>query len=495
MFVKEDNNKIIRLLKHLLLIYERFLKKQKLEYLHKFIIKVINSGLNHYQQFDFKIKKEKIYNKLYKEAYLKELKIKELEKKIYEDESLKYPFTPTINFKSYFNYDNMNYNKKKINEINNEPILKSYTDKNINNHYRSNSIQIMDKKNNYYSNRINNSALNIKNKILLSKETLTNNNIKIEMQNTEIKNNPKKNYYKKKINSHSNSISTSIKYNDKTKYNSRDIQNNLSSLFNSRLHKKSKTKTNFSHTINNNNKKTLIDNSTSNLYDKATNYISGKQSRTEQTISLNEGNNLNNKNEVNKILNDKSKDNLYNLKFGKNNNNILYPLNFYPPQSNSSKSTYFISPRNDSLNNKIILKNNKLIPVNTNYSKDFTNESSKKVTTQNSKGKISIIEQNNLSSNIKNNNNNDNNNEDLKKMKFKKDLIINNAVEYFYKNNNDKEKEKIDNNNSFPITLQTISDSKLYELANRYITTDESLEKFRYLTGNIPKKFNKNYNC
>ena len=80
-------------------------------------------------------------------------------------------------------------------------------------------------------------------------------------------------------------------------------------------------------------------------------------------------------------------------------------------------------------------------------------------------------------------------------MKFNKDLIINNAVEYFYKNNNDKEKEKIDNNNSFPITLQTISDSKLYELANRYITTDESLEKFRYLTGNIPKKFNKNYNC
>ena len=64
MFVKEDNNKIIRLLKHLLLIYEKFLKKQKLEYLHKFIIKVINSGLNHYQQFDFKIKKEKIYNKL-----------------------------------------------------------------------------------------------------------------------------------------------------------------------------------------------------------------------------------------------------------------------------------------------------------------------------------------------------------------------------------------------------------------------------------------------
>ena len=37
------------------------------------------------------------------------------------------------------------------------------------------------------------------------------------------------------------------------------------------------------------------------------------------------------------------------------------------------------------------------------------------------------------------------------------------------------------NNNKYEITLQSINDSKLYEIANHYITTDESLNKYQYL--------------
>ena len=38
--------------------------------------------------------------------------------------------------------------------------------------------------------------------------------------------------------------------------------------------------------------------------------------------------------------------------------------------------------------------------------------------------------------------------------------------------------------NKYPdvVTLQTLSDSKLFELANHYITTDESLEKYQYMS-------------
>ena len=133
----------------------------------------------------------------------------------------------------------------------------------------------------------------------------------------------------------------------------------------------------------------------------------------------------------------------------------------------------------------------------------------KKFSTQNSRGKNSlIIEQfsgtstgkNNNNSNHYNNNNNyiNNNNNNLNNInnqemnikQFDQPLEISNyVVNEFFENNSNM------NNNIIPITtLQTISDSKLYELANRYITTDESLERFKYLNGKVPKKFIKKDN-
>ena len=86
MFVKDDNNKIIKLLNHLYLTYLRFLKRKKIEYFYKYRYNIIKIGINQYQQFGFVIKKEKIYNKLFKESQKRELKLKDLEKKINEDE-------------------------------------------------------------------------------------------------------------------------------------------------------------------------------------------------------------------------------------------------------------------------------------------------------------------------------------------------------------------------------------------------------------------------
>ena len=124
MFIKEDNNKIINLLNHLFFIYQRFLKRKKLDYLFKYRINVINNRKIKCQSFSFKLNKENIYNKLYRQTQIKELKLKELTRTINEDESLKYPFTPKINkiISIFYNKrnDNLNQNEKTKININNK---------------------------------------------------------------------------------------------------------------------------------------------------------------------------------------------------------------------------------------------------------------------------------------------------------------------------------------------------------------------------------------
>ena len=512
MFIKEDNNKIINLLNHLFFIYQRFLKRKKLDYLFKYRINVINNRKIKCQSFSFKLNKENIYNKLYRQTHIKELKLKELTRTINEDESLKYPFTPKINkiISIFYNKrnDNLNQNEKTKININNQE--KKFN--NIGFHNRSYSISYNQNYNKYNTNEYipltqriknDNSLINIREKFLFRE-----NNKKYEIKKKENKI-PKLKH--KKINSHSNST-TSIKLNNEStlnnnNYKNSDFQNNISTLFNARLHKDSQNK-----------KFKTSNNSTSNLYDKKTNYISEK-SKTEQISNIENYNNNNNNNNNNKNNNNNNnnnnnilqkKDYFYTLRTGKNPFGNFYNLNYYPPQSNSSKSTHFISPRNDFLNNKIILKGNRLIP-SSNYSNDFSYESLKKFSTQNSRGKNSlIIEQfsgtstgkNNNNNNHYNNNNNNNininnnnlnniNNQEMNIKQFNQPLEISNYVvnEFFENNNNNM------NNNIIPITtLQTISDSKLYDLANRYITTDESLEQFKYLNGKVPKKFIKKDN-
>ena len=516
MFVKDDNNKIIKLLNHLFLTYLRFLKRKKIEYFHKYRYNVINMGINQYQQFGFTIKKEKIYNKLFKESQIRELKLRDLKNKINEDESIKYPFTPKINqmVSMFYNDEINNFQKNSYSPTNNkiknkERMLKSYNDKKIikPNHNRSYSISLnqLNQINNKYiplTQRVNNNSItNIKAKIL-NQDNLNINYFKNKIPNIK----RKKKKSKSKIISQTNSISINNKtkekiINNNNNYNTTDIQNNLSSLFNSRLNYKNKSIDYNSEPISKMIHKKIKQPSgeySSNLYEKPTTYISDKQSRTEQMSSIQDNNYKNNDNK-------KSKDYINSLKSSKIPYSNFYSLNYYPPQSNSSKSTYFISPRYESANNKIILKGNRLISGYNNNSNEYSCDNSKKISTQNSKGKNSLnVDQFSGISTGKNNNSNFNNNHILNN-NFGNNLILNNrslqisngvANEFFIDNNKindyDIKNTNNSNNNSNPVTtLQTISDTKLFELANRYITTDESLEKFRYLSSNIPKKNNK----
>ena len=191
MFIKEDNNKIINLLNHLFFIYQRFLKRKKLDYLFKYRINVINNRKIKCQSFSFKLNKENIYNKLYRQTHIKELKLKELTRTINEDESLKYPFTPKINkiISIFYNKrnDNLNQNEKTKIKINNQE--KKFN--NIGFHNRSYSISYNQNYNKYNTNEYipltqriknDNSLINIREKFLFRE-----NNKKYEIKKKENK--------------------------------------------------------------------------------------------------------------------------------------------------------------------------------------------------------------------------------------------------------------------------------------------------------------------
>jgi ribosomal protein L5 len=92
---------------------------------------------------------------------------------------------------------------------------------------------------------------------------------------------------------------------------------------------------------------------------------------------------------------------------------------------------------------------------------DFSrDESSKKLSIQNSKNKNIIIYEKD--------------NKDIYKKNKKKNLEISKVVFEEIIDNNYNNSKKL----SSQVSLQSISDSKLYQIANYYITTDESFDKF-----------------
>ncbi len=74
--------------------------------------------------------------------------------------------------------------------------------------------------------------------------------------------------------------------------------------------------------------------------------------------------------------------------------------------------------------------------------------------------------------------------------------VVNEKIIFNNKLDNEKLSRKSSNSQ---ITLQSISDSKLYDFANYYVNTDESLERFRFLNKLYQNKmgkihFNSNFN-
>ena len=248
-------------------------------------------------------------------------------------------------------------------------------------------------------------------------------------------------------------------YNSLNSYNSSD---NLSELLSFHQNEEEKN-------LHKKNQKSMGEISTStNLCDRGTNYYTDKQSRIEQLSNLNLFENLQNEKKYKK-----PKEFFYTFKTGRVYYNTYYPLkNHIPLQSLSDKSTNILSPRNNSLKTndmKIIKNKNK--NLNNKVYLDFSGEDSyKKLTTQNSKYKNTIIYEK----------------DSLKNINFKNLEISSGVVnEYFL----DKAFHQNLEDNSH-VTLQSISDSKLFELSNHYLTVDDSLDKFLLMKNVNKNKYN-----
>ena len=393
-FVNKDNNKIVKILKKLLTIYSRKIKIKKFLYFQKYLMKSIENK-EVQQTFNFNIKKENIYDKLYKDSLNKNIKLEYLKQK-YMDEEEKYTFSPKINTnynltnRNHYYKLNQKYNEKKC--FNNSFLFKYF--------------------NNY------------------------------DLQNRRNKSQPKpnikinKSFSKKKI-LDDNLIN---EYNQKFTY-----------LMNKKLLlKKTKSLLNI-----NKSKQNILNMTDFKINDKYSNF---ENLNTIESKFCKLSNNRS-------ILNTNTHKNtqkIYTFQTGKNFNN--YYNNEDNNNSNSYRSTNYKTPKyevnkNISITN-LNLKNN----INNNNNDSFSRKSSTIETKINSSrvGNINYSNYNSINNSINNG------------------YINLNGNKIFERNNN------INNNNnykedSYHTSLQSISDSKCFDMANRYLTGDDSLEKFEFL--------------
>ncbi len=547
-FINKDNEKVMKILYQLIPIYQRSIRKLKLKYLNKFRFKACKRSLIYYQKHGLTYKNSNIYEKLYKEYQDLIYKKDELNHKYDIEEAKKYPFTPKIN-NILFNYPKSKYinsisisSKSPKSRYDNDNENENEYDYCLNNysqsHNRNHGISLGDSqslkynslKNLHYRDDIENcSPIKKYNRLTLYNDAksnyrltkLTKPKIKKESKktpdflrptyylnkenhsvsltankrnnkNTQIKKNSNKRNEKPKLEKRKNSQNSNLQinlsdYNSINSFSSPNVTDNLSVLFSTRLYKEKidyKNNKKAKNTILNLHKrsqKSLAENSTStNICEKGTNYYSEKQSGTEQFSNLNlesfqnkKEKKTNNNNQNKNIKNQKQRDFFYTFKTGKIPYNSIYLSKSNIPQSISSKSTNFLSPRYDSQTNYERNKSQRISSqniINNNIDFDFSNdESYKKLSTQNSKtkniddsyGKNHIFKNIEISSGVVN------------------ECVINNLV-----NNN------LISRRSSHVSLQTISDSKLFEMANYYVTTDDSFEKYMAMRGNF-RRINK----
>ena len=477
MFIVNDNLKIMKSLKRLFLIYKRSLHLKKLINFHKYQLKINLLKQYQYQKFGFNLNKQNIHDKLFNGLKLKEERLNELIRKYNEEEEKLYSFTPQINntriiinpnpIKLFQNYPIQN--PMKFNSIPYENNKENYTNKkypmsltpkqisksipkiisrNLNENFNTiNSDNTYNEKKYKYSFDIPNY---IKGKKKGNKSFSENNKIR------KIITNP--NFTKPYLNTLNDG---KINYNLPVKtLSTSSISENLSLLFSSRLRIDTKKIYNRKDIPNQSKKvkKSLFDNSSSsNLNEKGTNYMTEKGSRTEHLSTLNHE--LNNSKKLIDKKKKNSSENFYPFRTG------IIPYTY----STSRKSTYFISPKSTDRNN-IITNRSNYFGTFSNYldnSRDENKINNKRKNTDGTNG-----------SRI----NNINSNHYLNTLEIQSKVVNEKIINNEY--NNDKLSRKSSNSQ---ITIQTISDSKLFDIASYYVKTDESLERFRILN-----KYNKN---
>ena len=484
MFIANDNSNIIKILKNIFVIYQRFLFKKKLIYFQKFQLNVILLNQYQSQKFGFYINKQNIHNKLFNELKLKEEHLKELARKFNEEEEKLYSFTPQIN-KEKIIFNPIKYYQNNISKISLKKNSKSFYNKSNPKYPISISYSNINPSKNISTNQFEqnlensnfsfseNEPLYIYSLDVPKYISFKNKGNKSFNGNYKIRNTKKnlKNLYMDSLKEKKKEIfnNPSIK-----PFYTTTIPENLSLLFSSRLH------INHDNINNNNNlpiksnkiKKSVYENSSySNYNEKRTNYISEKGSRTEHLSTINHE--LNN-----------SKKKIENKKKNINQNNGFYPFRagIIPyTYSNSYKSTHFVSPKTTERNNIITNRSNHFGTLS-NYLENSRDDN--KINTQNTIGKntegnVNANKLNDINFNSYFGNNKKNNNLEIQSN------VVNETI---INNENDSVKLSRKSSNS-QITLQTISDNKLYDFANYYVNSDESLERFRFLN-----KYNQNKN-
>ena len=523
MFVNNDNNKILNLLKKLLNIYDRNLRKKKYDNFLKFYLISVKQKLNEIEfnnnlakKMNKRKKKIELFNKTSEDEFNNRNKYydKNIQKNIMKNST---PITLRSFDESYFNnynnYNQFNHHIKNPNLIfdeNTNQLIKHKTKKQnknskkfpINNQYYSNFSHFKP-----YSNLTSYELpIYLRSDIERVKKEGNFNRYKENVIQRPLSYNKIYNKNLKKLNN-SNLRNSFDSYPKKTsKLNG--ISESLCLLFSSRLHKDNINNSNFNLYDTNNNynsnlndkknikkkhkKKNEVSNST--FYDKGTNYITEKQSHemfnntqnlenTHQNINYSSSNSMRNNNNL-----EKQKDQFYTFRTGKiqnkiNNNSVINPQKLMNQQINSTKSTHFISPRYDGqMTDKI--NNNNINRSNKSNLFESADDQTKIVETQNSKGKNTIILDNSGGINNSGISSNKSMNEN-----------INNKKKILF---SDENKNKFSKNNDEIVrssSIQSFSDAVLLDIADRHLGSDYDLERYQYLNKNkVQKHFYMNNN-
>ena len=553
-YIENDNCKIELTLKKIIIIYNKFLKRQKLKYFLKYKTKTTNINVNvkrknKNKKRNIMFKERNVHERLFDDSIIRQKMLDNLLSKYLIDEEGKYTFYPKINDKDVNYYIKNSY-------------LYDYTDRNL---WSGRKLRSKSFNKNYNLNYINDFTTSYFNKYIESLRTAKNrglnstssfscSNINFSDLNSLYDNNFNQNYRYMPINTKKkklkkNSIPISTKYRNKL-YNSLFIDENKEkddmlkkTSFYKFNHNLNRTSSSFYPWIYNDNNNSLYNTSYKNNNSNRDyfNYLNNKTKKNSKNKQIqnnisqeyvipqyNEkifGKNKNIRHISNVSLNEESKG-LNNCKisnsFNRNSNSSLYNISSIACSIKDDKNKiknvspekkehlfsfgsdlFFIdnnNPNNVNVINKSLIEkmqkknntaikndrkknllNSKIINRNNNR-KDINNNT---VRTQNNIN--SLTGNNHISTNytgsysIHTNNINGDINKNINKNSIEKNnrnkLEMQSINEYYILNNNN---EGLKNEGLiFQTTIQTLSDSKIFDLANDCMSKDDSLESYR----------------
>ena len=447
-YISNDNIKITSLLKHMVYSYSKKMKHIKYHILFKWrtnVIKIRNKI----------ILRDSVYDRLFNDYKKKEMMRDELEKKYNSSEGNKYPFTPTINHitlkYNYYRNESSPKNNEFVQQQSNVSTVSPTKQKNLSLNLKLSHYPLNHKRNLYNSN--------------------TNEKTYKSAKNIISYNSPKTNKSYHNIFTPSSST-TNIRSPIVPLFNKPTINSSYSTL--SILSTRNKTKRNSSQTIIMN-----------------TPVSTRKNYQHENIIQVN-----NNLNSSRPFINTSSSDapiylkNSYQL-IQKDDVSKKKKEKRNSSQSSISKEEVKKTNYNSKIDSISMIDNKSSNENNNNKinSKSTTNNSKMSKLRINNNEKIPIkLNVPNTSLNININNNNDiitHNGFGISNSKSKNVLEISSGVvsESVLNRNITKQSDILQSNGKIirteGITLQSLSDSKLFEIANHYITTDESLEKYQ----------------